>query len=118
MTISTTDSFASTIYIAGDYDQAREACRQFCLERGLCVTVTRTTYIYSGGEEAGVAVGLINYPRFPTERGDLANLARELGEFLMEWLHQMSFTVVGPDSNVWYSRREQEETRIRKAKRA
>lgn len=52
-----------SIFIAGDFDEARDLCRAFCDEEGLCVTVTPTTYVYTGGEEDGVIVGLINYPR-------------------------------------------------------
>ncbi len=59
-----------SIFIAGDYDKAHEICRAHCDAVGLCVTVTATSYIYTGGEEAGVIVGLINYPRFPSEPAD------------------------------------------------
>ncbi len=93
------------VFVAGDHAVAKELCREFCM-RGLCVTVEPTTYIYTGGEEAGVRVGLINYPRFPSaQRGDVFETAQELGETLMKGLHQMSYTVVADDETHWFSRR-------------
>jgi hypothetical protein len=54
------------LYMAGDIEVAKKVCREFCDELGWCVTVTPTTYVYKGGEEAGFIVGAINYARFPT----------------------------------------------------
>lgn len=47
-------SFPVTIYIAGDCAHARRIAREFCMNEGACVTVTATSYIYTGGEEAGL----------------------------------------------------------------
>ena len=56
--------------------------RVYCDSVGLCVTVTPTKFIYTGGHEDGVAIGLINYPRFPDSptgiRGKAVKIAREL----------------------------------------
>jgi hypothetical protein len=92
------------IYIAGDYDRAREVCREFC-DSGACVSVERTSYIYTGGEESGVAVRFINYPRFPSSEADLVARASDLAERLIVGLHQSSASVVGPTETVWLSRR-------------
>lgn len=46
-------SYPVSIFIAGDPDAARRICRNFCDEEGLCVTVTPTTYVYTGGDENG-----------------------------------------------------------------
>lgn len=93
------------IYIAGDIEQARQVCRQYCFEIGLCVTVEPVSYIYTGGEEAGVRVGLINYPRFPTNLDALREQSVSLGMELMHKLCQHSFSIVGPDETSWFSRR-------------
>lgn len=113
MKINSVPSFNCTIYIAGNYDQARQICREHCFDVGLCVTVKQTTYIYSGGEESGVEIGLINYPRFPCEPDVLKQRAEDLGILLMERLCQQSFTIVSNDETIWYSRREQEEERLK-----
>lgn len=93
------------IFIAGDHAQAKHICRNFCMEIGLCVTVERVDYIYTGGEEAGVRVGLINYPRFPVDQLELANKAYQLAHKLMLGLCQHSFSIVGPEKTEWFSRR-------------
>lgn len=95
------------IFIAGDIEQAKQACREHCMEVGLCVTVEAVSYIYTGGEEAGVRVGLINYPRFPCTAAELREKARVLAERLMHRLCQHSYSVVGPEVTEWFSRRPQ-----------
>lgn len=94
-----------TIYIAGDLDQAKQTCREWCMRVGGCVTVEPVTYIYTGGEEAGVRVGFINYPRFPATEDVLRSRACDLANMLMENLHQHSYSIVGPWETEWFSRR-------------
>lgn len=94
------------IFIAGDLSQAKQVCREFCFAQGLCVTVEPVSYIYTGGEETGVRVGIINYPRFPTDKSTLRNTAMALAHRLMEAMCQHSFTVAGPDETEWFSRRQ------------
>ncbi len=72
---------------------------------GLCVTVTPTTFVYTGGAEEGVEVGLVNYPRFPSTQGILDVKAQRLGKHLLERLCQHSFLVVSPDVTMWHSTR-------------
>lgn len=45
---------------------------------GLCVTITPTRFVYKDGSEDGVIIGFINYPRFPTPRQELEQLAEEV----------------------------------------
>lgn len=99
-------TFGATIYIAGDEQTAKHICRQYCFEVGLCVTIEPTTFIYTGGEEAGVRVGLINYPRFPTTPDAIFETACALGDKLMHGLCQHSYSVVGPNKTRWFSRRD------------
>jgi hypothetical protein len=98
-------SYPITIFIAGDYDRARQIAREFCINVGACVTVTATSYIYKGGEEAGVIVGFINYPRFPSVANDLLTKAQQLAEDLMYGLCQSSYSIQTPEKTHWYSRR-------------
>ena len=101
----TAPSYPVSIFIAGDYDHARQICREFCMEQGACVTVTPTAYIYTEGEEAGVVVGFINYPRFPSELVDILADAKHLAEKLMRGLCQHSYTIQTPTETHWFSRR-------------
>lgn len=95
------------IWIGGDYDTAKAACRRFTM-RGLCVAISQTDFIYTMGAESGVCVTLINYPRFPMEVAELGETARTLGSFLCEELYQGSFSIEGPDETVWFSRKDTE----------
>jgi len=104
-TLSEAPSYRFDIFIAGDVQVAKQTCRQFCFSEGLCVTVEPVAYVYTGGEEAGVRIGLINYPRFPVELEALRNTAHKLASNLMEDLYQHSYTVAGPDKTQWFSRR-------------
>ena len=102
-----TNTMWAKIYIAGDYDDARRICKKFCNEIGLCVTVTPTTYIYTGGEEVGVIVELINYPKFPIKmKATLFNTALALADELQDGLYQDSYTVMDSSDTYWQSNRE------------
>lgn len=97
-------TFRADIHIAGSRAAATEACREFCL-RGLCVTIAEEDFIYTGGMESGVRIGLINYPRFPSDSQAIFDKALTLARFLIERLHQQSCCVVADVSTVWLSRR-------------
>lgn len=101
----TASAFWARIYIAGDLEQAKQVCREWCTEVGGCVTVGPTSYIYTGGEEAGVVVGFIDYPRFPKPPEEIEAQAEQLAQQLMLRLCQHSYTIVTPSGSTWYSRR-------------
>src|SRR5580693_5308976 len=101
----TVATFDITIYIAGDADIARQVCREYCFAFGLCVTVESCWYVYTGGEELGVRIGLLNYPRFPTTLVELRETAVRLAENLRLRLCQHSYLVVCPEETVWVSYR-------------
>lgn len=98
-------SYPVSIFIAGDVWQAETSCLDYCDAVGFCVTVTETGYCYKGGEEAGVIVGLINYPRFPKEPAEIWAHAEMLAAKLRVDLKQDSYTIQAPDKTVWFSHR-------------
>lgn len=104
ITTVTAPTFWADIHIAGDARAARLICQEFVL-RGLCVSISDETFVYTGGREEGVRVGLINYPRFPCEPADLLATAKELATTLIEQLHQSSCTIVTPTETHFMSRR-------------
>lgn len=103
----TAPTWYANIWIAGDHTVALQACRYFCQE-GLCVTVTPTTYVYTGGSEEGVCVRLINYPRFPSDPVALRDKAERLAEYLKAELFQGSCSIEFPDETVFVSTRPQD----------
>jgi len=98
-------TYTAAIYVAGPQAEAERICREFVM-RGLCVAVEPVEFIYTGGQERGVRVGLINYPRFPSEPADILAAAEELARALVEGMHQHSATVVATDQTAWSTRRE------------
>jgi hypothetical protein len=102
---SASETIRFDIFIAGDLAVARQVCRSYC-QIGLCITIEPVDFVYTGGMESGVRVGLINYPRFPTSKDDLRSRAIALAERLRDMLYQHSYSIVGPDETIWDTRRE------------
>lgn len=100
-------TYRAQIYMAGDIGQAKQVCREYCKKVGLCVTVTPTDFIYTGGEETGFVVGLINYPRFPAPPSAINEHATALANVLRLRLCQHSFSIVTDDKTYWSSERDQ-----------
>lgn len=91
------------IYMAGDIATAKQVCREYCRDVGFCVHIEPVDYIYTGGEEVGFKVGIINYPRFPAEYRTLRDHAREIADRLLVRCCQTSVCIVGPEDTWWYS---------------
>lgn len=95
-------TFRVDLFIAGDIDAARAAIHLHVYERGLCVTVTPTSFIYTGGEEAGMVIGFVNHPRFPLENAHvILARVREVAEMLMPMLNQRTSLIVTPEITEW-----------------
>lgn len=97
----TVNTHWARIYTSGPMAQAEQICRKFCLDVGLCVTVEPTRFIYTGGEEAGCVVGLINYPRFETSAAEIDAKAIVLASALLDGMHQHSVLIMTPSRTIW-----------------
>jgi hypothetical protein len=93
------------IWIGGDLARAQEIVRQFCFARGDCYAVAPVEYVYTGGQESGVCVTRINYPRFPASRSDIESRVQDLAEELRAGLCQQSYSIEGPAHTTWVSNR-------------
>jgi len=113
MITKTVKTYWVKIYVSGPIEVVKQACRQECLERGLCVTVEPTTFIYTGGEEQGAVIGLVNYPRFPTSAGSIRARAQRLALAVLETTCQHSVMVMTPEDTTWFSKREEETCQVR-----
>jgi hypothetical protein len=94
------------IYLSGPIETAKQVLREECLADPICVTVDPTHYIYTGGEETGYVIGLLNYPRFPTTLEKLMERAVALAGKLIDRTFQRSGLVVGPETTIWVYREE------------
>jgi len=105
------ETYTIRIYMSGPISVAKQVARKYCMElnqrdnTGLCVTVDPTTFIYTGGEEEGFVIGMLNYPRFPTSEENLDQLALELAGKLMDETYQWSALLVNPKTSMWITRR-------------
>lgn len=112
MTNTTVPTFVATIYVG-----LRNRTEKTIVERGLvldkiqtyvntvglCVSVTDTTYCYTNGNEPGLIVGLINYPRFPSTPEQIKAHALILAELLLKTCKQMKVSVILPTETVMLS---------------
>lgn len=101
------NTFSVKIYMAGDINIIKQVCRKYCLEVGLCVTVTPTLFIYTGGEEFGVEIGLINYPRFPDAKINIIKKAEALAIQCREAACQHSYLIMTPNETIWNTTKEE-----------
>lgn len=105
MTTKTEPTFWARIYMSGPIEIAKQVCREECLRDGLCVTIEPTLFIYTGGEEAGFVVGLINYPRFPKTNAEVEQRARDLAALLLSRTAQQSSLLMTPAITEWVTSR-------------
>ena len=103
---ATADTFWAKIYIAGDYDVAKQLCREYVM-KGLCINISKVDYIYTMGEEIGICVELIQYPRFKKSKGEILVDAIDLGGHLLLGLHQGTFTIMTPNHTFYYTRKDE-----------
>ena len=94
------------IYLSGPIEIAKQICRQDFITNGLCVTIEPITYIYTGGEETGYVVGLINYPRFPATPEMIYSRAKDLAIKLLDGTYQHSVLLIASDRTEWITKRE------------
>lgn len=97
------------IYIAGDINLARQVLQEYVM-RGACVSISAEEYIYTMGNESGLVVNIINYPRFQQTERALLQQTQELAELLLDRLFQGSCTVVDYNGDTYfYSRRKDDQ---------
>lgn len=95
------ETYQVTVFVGGDVATAKRWLREECYRSGLCVTVTPTTFVYTGGDEDGLAIGFVNYPRFPSTRDEIWNRAHAIATALVVALCQKTALVVATDRTEW-----------------
>lgn len=99
-----TPTFWARIYISGPLHAIEQVCRDFFLnDTECCATVDPTKFIYTGGEQAGAVIQLINYPRFPSTPTLVQETAERLSKKLLLATHQISALVMTPHETIYYS---------------
>jgi ferredoxin len=94
-------TFWARVFLAGPIAVAEQILREACMADGLCVTIEPTKFVYTGGEEVGYVVGLVNYPRFPSTPERITERALGLAETLLMRTYQRSALVMTPMKTYW-----------------
>jgi len=79
------------------FDELEKFCQDFVDLKGECVTVTKTKYIYTKGNENGAIIGFIQYPRFPRDEEEIKDRALTLAKLAMYKFKQYRVTVNTPE---------------------
>lgn len=111
--MKTVDTYCAKIYVGfreeysdkiHNIKEAYELLQEYCDYVGLCVTVTPTKYIYKNGEEDGIIVGLINYPRFPTTPYDIDTTALDIANKFLNVFNQLRVSIETPETTYMIER--------------
>jgi len=82
--------------------EVEKLCCDYCTEVGLCVTVTPTRFCYKNGDEAGAIIGLINYPRFPSDPATIDAHAKSIAKRCLEAFGQNRVGyIAGGETSMW-----------------
>ena len=79
-------------YISLDY--LKQVCREYCDDTSYCVSITETHFVYKGGEEPGLHITMINYPRFPLSQETINDHGITLARILMDKARQKRVSVI------------------------
>lgn len=80
-------------------DEVYEYLKKVCDKEKYAVSVSPTYFVYPGGEEFGVVITFINYPRFPGKNSDILNSAICLAYDLVVEFRQQRCTVWTPEKS-------------------
>ena len=67
---------------------------------GLCITLTPTQFIYTNGSEPGCMIGLINYPRFPSDQEGIEYHAQSIAAKYMHEFRQQRVSILFADKTI------------------
>lgn len=81
-------------------EEVREWVQDYCNKVKLGVTLTPTEFIYVDGNEPGVIIGLIQYPRFPQPTEFIEFNALAIARGLMKLCSQERVSIIFPDQTV------------------
>ena len=100
------ESYWVKIYIAGPVHEIEQVCREHVLKGG-CINIKQNKYIYTHGEETGVEIEFINYPKYPAGPSVIWEDAKELAHKIMNTIHAGSYTVMDRKEVYTFDRRGQ-----------
>jgi hypothetical protein len=110
MNQTTISTFIANIYVGlkenstlHSIEEVKLIVQNYVNNIGWCVTITPTEYYYTDGNEPGVIIGVINYPRFPKTIEILKTQTLELATILRTLLYQKRVSVIFPQETIMLS---------------
>jgi hypothetical protein len=108
MKLHEVETYTATIYVgtsdslrnSDEYWLGHRLCQTYCDAVGLCVSIKQTRFIYTGGNEYGLEIFLMDYPRFPSDKDTIRRHAIQLATNLKRELKQKRVSVVFPDKTI------------------
>ncbi len=82
------------------YEALQKICQNYVDEHELCLTITKTQFMYANGNEYGAIVGLINYPRFPDSEGNIKKYAIQLAKIFKKQFKQRRMSIMFPGTTI------------------
>jgi hypothetical protein len=104
--MQTTNTFTATIYIGSKegydgkshtYQEAKQILQNYCNNVPYGLTLKSIEFIYKDGSESGFEIGLINYPRFPSNPEEITKKAIEIAEIFKKEFNQYRISIVCSD---------------------
>ena len=81
-------------------DEVKDFIQDYVDKTSFCVTITPTTFIYKSGREDGVIIGLINYPRFPSNKKEIERKAEEIASICKKEYAQKRVSIEYQDRTI------------------
>lgn len=100
---SRVDTFYCTLHIAGSYDVALQAAKEFAYKHGICFQITKVDYVYTGGHETGITARLLKYPRFPKSNDEILDEMKRFAPILAEKMCQKSYTIETTFDTIYFT---------------
>lgn len=104
------ETFTADIYISFEYQEpgknyssqvplsaVEDKLKSIVDDVGLCVSMTPTKFLFTGGSEQGAKITLIHYPRFPTNNAAITSLALGIAKDLKALCKQERVSIVCSD---------------------
>ena len=106
--IKEVETYWAEICCAGDYHHGMKICQKYCDVMGLCITIEKCVYVYTSGNEDGMKVRLINYPRFPSDEKTILRKTKKLALILLQHLKQETILIITSSKTIWFNNRYEE----------
>jgi len=78
-------------------EELKKICQDYVNDIKPCVTLNPTEFIYTGGNEPGALIGLIQYSRFHREESEIVSIAINLANKIMEMFGQFRVSIITPE---------------------